>query len=140
MKKEVILAIVIGLILGLLITFGIYTARTALTKAPTASQEKPLVSPSPEPTESATITITSPATEALIDTETVTITGKTLPESTVTLVSDSDQQLVATSADGSFTADFELAGGINQIVISAFTPEGKQAETTLTLVYSTAAL
>lgn len=137
MKKEVILAIVIGFAIGLLITFGIYTARTALENAPSNPSPQPSTSPQTSDTQS-TLTITTPANEALVDTATIPLEGSTTPEAIITIITPQGQQIITTDSAGDFATEIELAGGSNEIVISAFTKEGTKTETTLTVVYSTA--
>lgn len=134
MKKEVVLAIIIGFGLGLLITFGIYTARTALQNQPSPTPS-PLVSP--EAT-GAALTVSYPPDEALLDTEKITLEGKTVPHSTVAIVATAGEYLATADEEGNFSVDIELDGGANRIDITSFTPDGSTATLTLTVVYSTA--
>ncbi|MBI2010068.1 MAG: hypothetical protein HYS86_02695 [Candidatus Chisholmbacteria bacterium] len=136
MKKEVILAIVIGFAIGLLITFGIYTARTALENAPQNPSPQP--SASPENSTQAGLIITTPANEALVDTATIPLEGTATPEAIITIITPEGQQIITADSEGNFATEIELAGGANEIQISAFTPEGLKTEVSLTVVYSTA--
>ena len=136
MKKEVVLAIVIGFAIGLLITFGIYTARTALETAQETEPDSSLVTP--EATSSAKLTIETPPPNALSDTDTITLKGRSSPEAIVTIITESGQQIITADKDGTFQTEIELIGGINEIQISAFTAEGDKSSTELTVVYSTA--
>lgn len=138
MKKEVLLAIVIGFGIGLLITFGIYTARTAL-------QKKAAASPSPTPTATVspsttpqTLSITEPKEDTLTDTDKITVSGATTPEATVTVVTQDSQIIVVANKTGHFSAQVELIGGANNITITSFATDGTKSETTITVVYSTA--
>ncbi|MBI4035016.1 MAG: hypothetical protein HY381_01305 [Candidatus Chisholmbacteria bacterium] len=137
MKKEVLLAIVIGFSLGLVITFGIYTARKALRE-----KTPPLPTPSPQsqPQPAHTLTITSPENETLHNQETITLSGTTTPGSLVTILTPEAEILVYASEFGQFQSDISLTGGINEITIIALTPDGLKAEQALTLVYSTATI
>lgn len=138
MKKEVILAIVIGFGIGLLITFGIYTARTALERK-TAASPSPTPEFSPEASASShQITITEPKPDTLTDTDKVTVTGSTTPESAVTLITAETQKIVVADKTGRFSAELELTGGINEISVTSFAPDGAKSQVTITIVYSTA--
>jgi len=139
MKKEVILAIVIGFGIGLLITFGIYTARTALDQKQTDDQIAASLPPvSDDQTTSSTLIINTPANESLLDSDTVPLEGKSAPNSVVTIISSLENQIIPTQADGIFKTEIELEGGLNQIVISAFNESGEKTSTQLSLVFSTA--
>lgn len=138
MKKEVILAIVIGFGIGLLITFGIYTARTALQKK-TAASPSPTLQASPEASVSAhQINLTEPKPDTLTDTDKVTVSGTTTPESTVTIITNDTQAITIANKSGRFSAEVELTGGINEIHLTTFSPSGEKAENIITIVYSTA--
>lgn len=140
MKKEVLLAIIIGFGIGLLITFGIYTARTALENNPKPSPppQNPTNSQEPTATLSAQLTITSPLNDTLIDNDTIQLKGKATPEAIITVITSKNQQIVSADDQGDFTTAVKLAGGANQIDITAFTAEGSKTETKLNIVYSTA--
>ncbi len=137
MKKEVVLAIVIGFGIGLLITFGIYTARTAIspTTSPTPTSS---VNPSPESTSSASISITSPIDYSLVNTETISIQGTTLANAVVTVIGEDATDMTIASNEGKFNLSIKLSGGANNLTITAFSPTGERAETILTITFSTA--
>lgn len=136
MKKEVVLAIIVGFSLGLIITLGIYTARRALRRQ-TPLTSPPETSASPSPTPSHGLTITSPTEEALLDQDKVILQGLTTPNSLVTVITPQDNLIVTANSAGEFQTQISLVGGVNQLQIVALTPDGQRAETSLTLTYST---
>jgi hypothetical protein len=141
MKKEVLLAIVIGFGIGLLITFGIYTARTALEDKPDSSdssQESPVNIQNPNATDSAKLAISSPLNNALLETDKIQLTGTSNPQATISIVTTLSNQVLTSNDQGDFTADLELEGGANQVVVTAFTPQGDSVTVNLNLVYTTA--
>jgi len=139
MKKEVILAIVIGFGVGLLITFGIYTARTALEEKSTTNQQSPTPQDlTSDSTPSSSLNISTPKHEDLVDTETISIEGQAPPESIITIILSTGQQVITSDKNGIFKTTVELNGGANEINITAFTKEGEKSETSLTIVYTTA--
>ena len=139
MKKEVILAIIIGFSLGLVITFGIYTARQAVSRHQAANP-----SPSPQAAPAATsihsLTLTAPETETVFTTAETTISGTTTPNALVTLFTEDTELLVYADNTGKFSTPITLVGGANDITVTAITPDGLTATAELTLIYSTATI
>lgn len=138
MKKEVILAIVIGFGLGLVITFGVYTAQKALKRTSTTPSPAPTTDQPLAGIPSHSLTITTPEDESLIGENTITVTGNTSPNSLVTLVTETEAIVIYANDQGSFQAEIKLVGGANDITLTSITPTGLKAEQQLTLVYSTA--
>lgn len=140
MRKEVVIAIILGFALGLVITFGIWKANKALKKeepeaVPTVAEE---VTPEATPTPAFSLEIISPADESISDKRKITITGKTQPGSVVAIAAELGEELVETDEVGNFKVEVSLISGINEIEITAFGPEGDEASRSLNIVYSTA--
>lgn len=138
MPKEAIIAIVIGFLFGLLITFGIYTANRSLKEKerPVASPQlvsSPISSPIPE----AELQIDSPENESLVDEEEITIRGRTEPEAIIAIFTETNEHLLTASREGTFSASIRLVKGVNNIKITAVDKLDQEAEQDLTIVYST---
>lgn len=142
MKKEVILAITIGFVLGLVITFGIWVANKSLKQAnsttitPTPTSPTVSLGTSPIPTSQVTnnqLTITSPDDESIVAVNTVTLTGKTMPNSSVAILYEDGQTFVTSDAEGKFSVEIPLVGGYNEI-----TATSEDSSQTITVTYSTA--
>lgn len=145
MKKEVLVAIGVGFGLGLVITFGIWTANKSLKQlgAPKVAASplpvKTVPSPTPVTETTSDLTITSPENEALVNKSTLTVTGKFLPIFPVTITYEDDETIVETDASGSFSADIVLIGGYNTIVITGIDlSTGVESSQTLIITYTTA--
>jgi len=145
MKKEVILAIAIGFALGLVITFGIWTANKSLKNLPKASQPTPTseavaATPASTPSSNQTIslTISSPADESLTNSNKTTVSGTTVANAIVVIFSEDSQQIVSADDKGNFTADMGLVGGYNTIRVAAFDFSGNTTEQSITITYTTA--
>ncbi|HUV43071.1 MAG TPA: hypothetical protein VMY36_04200 [Patescibacteria group bacterium] len=140
MRKEVLIAIIIGFGLGLIITFGIWTANKALKEtAPTTTapaEEEVEIKPTPTPT--LELTIISPKNNTISDQELIEVSGQTIPQAIVAITYPEGEKLLEADEDGSFSTEISLSGGDNQIKISAFNDEGDEATESLTVVYSTA--
>ncbi len=142
MRKEVIFAIIIGLILGGVIIFGIQIANKSSQQASsTIITPTPITNQSP-PTPSITqasqnLTITSPTNNSVVSTPFVKVVGKTYPNSTVAIYNDIDEQLTQSGSDGVFSADLNLQGGENLITIISQS-QSQSADLKITIIYSTA--
>lgn len=143
MKKEVILAITIGFALGLVITFGIWTANRSLKGLPGSAQATPVtVAATPSTTsdqsQSVSLSLSSPADEALVDTNKIEVAGTTQAGATVVILSEDDQQIITADKDGKFSEKVGLIGGFNIIKVIAFDNEGHSTQQSITITYSTA--
>lgn len=140
MKKEVILAITIGFVLGLVITFGIWIANRSL-KQTTMATATPTPIPttmvitnavvSPQPASS--LSIGSPDDESITALDKITVTGKTTPNSAVAILYEEGQTFTVSDADGKFEIEVPLVGGYNEI-----TATSEDSSHTITVTYSTA--
>lgn len=140
MRKEVLIAIIIGFALGLVITFGIWTANKALTgrkaEVPPEAEVTPEVQVTPTP--SFFLEIISPEDESISDKEKITLSGKTLPGTVVAIAWEKGEDVVEAEEDGSFETEVTLVSGTNEIFVTAFEPEGEETTKSLNIVYSTA--
>jgi hypothetical protein len=140
MKKEIIIAIIIGFALGLLITFGIWTANKAIKNKPTTpAEETDLITPT-EPTPAATefsLTIISPEDDSLINTNKVELKGSTVANALIVIAEENGEKIIEADEEGSFATELVLIAGTNEIKITAFNSEGDEVSKTLSLVYST---
>lgn len=145
MKKEVFFAIFLGFVLGLIITFGIWTANKSLKQANIAvvnPQPTSVVSPSTAITptiapSSLTLSLTSPADETIATKASVTVEGKTTPNSVVVLYYELGEQFVTAGSSGNFTTSVPLDSGYNYITATAYDDKGNSATQDLTVTYTT---
>ena len=81
------------------------------------------------------LAISGPKNEAVVDAKTLTISGTTAPNATITVSGGKAE--VAGSADlvGGFQLDVTLEEGENNLVVTAFDEAGSQVEKSLTIVY-----
>lgn len=141
MRKEVLIAIIIGFGLGLVITFGIWTANKAIKEnvpEATPSEEEATVSPSP--LSAMELIIISPENNTISEKETIEIAGQTVTRAIITITYPEGEKLLEADEEGDFSTEISLIGGDNQIKISAFNENGDETTKTLMVVYSTAEL
>lgn len=141
MRKEVILAIVGGVALGLLVIGGLWwTNKTTTEENPIVPSPTPLITQAPTltPALSLPLEIINPENESIIEEEEITLEGKTIPGSVVVVIYPEGENIVEADEEGNFETEITLVGGANEIKITAYDEEGNQAEKNLTLIYSTA--
>jgi len=145
MKKEVLIAIIIGFGLGLVITFGVWRANKVLKEVAPKQQSPPSQvqeeekTPSPTPPSSQlSLVITSPEDNSIINKEKIVVSGKTSSEATVVITYEEGEKIIQTDENGNFSSEITLVGGANEIIVSAYDEEGNEVTKTLNLVYSTA--
>jgi len=139
MKKEVLIAIVSGLILGLVITFGIYTANRSIEKQKNAkkAQETPLpASPSPSLSQK-TLTITSPENYDLINQRELTINGIAWPEAVIAIITENSEFFTQADNEGYFLHKLNLVKGYNEITVIATDELNSTQTQNLVVTYST---
>ncbi|MBI2268532.1 MAG: hypothetical protein HYU80_03795 [Candidatus Blackburnbacteria bacterium] len=140
MRKELLFAILIGVIIGLAIAFGIWRANKAFL--PQRSKEAvqiPSISPEQqeEKIKTSQLVITAPENNLVVSTERVTVEGTAIPGSSVVITANAGELIAETQADGSFKEEIELLGGANEVKVAAYDKDGNKSEQTVTVVYST---
>lgn len=141
-KKEVTVAVIIGLIIGVLVVGGILRARSAInnmktlgdiTKTPLSSQN-----PSSENNNGELFLSLITVDNQVVNTPTITVTGKTLPASYVVLNSEKGDYIIVPNDLGTFSQEVILVKGANTIVVTVYEENGNKQEQTLTVVYTSA--
>lgn len=145
MKKEVVIAIIIGFSVGLIITYGIHTAQTSLLaqkdateSALSPSSNTTLTDPTGEGTHS--IIIYSPQSPEILDEEPARISGITTPYSMVSAIGVKIHTSSVADSQGSFVIELPLEEGANVVALDSFAPGGERASQSLELVYTTTTL
>ena len=140
MRREVVIAIVLGFVLGLLITGGIWWT----TKSPQTdiSDQSSDVSLTPSPTEFLSkeipLKISEPKNESIVETASVKLKGETLPRAVVVIIYPEGESIVEADNEGDFEGTVTLKGGANEIKVTVYDEKGSKREEIITLVYSTA--
>ncbi|MFH2019629.1 MAG: hypothetical protein ABII80_03395 [bacterium] len=141
-KKEITVAVIIGLIIGLLVVGGILRARSAINnmKTPGDDTKTPTSSQTPASNEGNGELFLSLITEdnQVVNTPTITVTGKTLPTTYVVLNSEKGDFIIVPNDLGTFSQEVTLVKGANTIVVTVYEENGNKKEQTLTTVYTSA--
>lgn len=141
MKKELLIAIIVGFGLGLVVIFGIKTANQAVNKAaPSEIQTTTESSPTPVVSQAFSLTVNSPEDNAISDKEKITVSGQTAAGATVAMVFTDGEKIIQADDKGNFSGEITLIGGINQIEITAYDSSDNEATKTVNVVYSTSVI
>lgn len=130
MKKEVAIAIVIGLILGLVVTFGIYTARRSSTSVQQSAEM--LASASPDspgssPTQNSLV-ISSPEDGLITSDKELQVSGTTDPNSFIFILFDDEYLIEKADATGNFSTKIPTSPGPMLIVVRTLDDSGNSVE------------
>lgn len=152
MKKEVLFAVILGLVLGGILLYGIQLADRSGKEALTTTNPTSIPSSSPTPittnitiaptpkSEQGNVVIASPLDHSVSSKSSLKITGTAPANTQLVLTSEEDERIITTGNDGTFSTDFNLAGGENNITISLLTNNSTLVSQTISIIYTTAKL
>jgi hypothetical protein len=140
-KKEIVAVILFGFILGLIVMWGIWVAKSSLKKVsttaptPTVVEEKET---SKENQQSFQLTLLSPEDGLVSNQERIDLTGKTSTKAVVAVAYPDGEKIIETDDGGNFKTEVTLIGGGNEIEVTAYAPNENQASQAVNVIYSTA--
>ena len=143
MKKEVSVAVFIGLLIGGIIIGGIYRAKVALDSHRSSATPTPRASASPSASgvsDALPLKITSPLDNSVMTDPTTELSGQTKPGTYVTILTEKNEFIIVPDDSGKFTQKITLVKGANALTITTYTATGDKTEVKLNLVYTTADL
>lgn len=135
MRKEIIFAIILGLVVGLLITYGVYRSRQVDT-----SDEQDLTlnsTPTTITTEVGNLVLHSPADESVVDTPDVTVAGTTDPQAFVVIFVNDIEHVTNADLSGNFSLGVTLETGSNVISVHALNEDGKKTTQERVVIHTT---
>jgi len=136
MRKEVMIAIAVGLILGIIFTFGVYTANQAVKEKKTATTAK-VIQNTPAPSPATGLIIDEPENNLVVNQTPLKIAGRTAPKATLVIYSEDNETFTQADEQGLFSANLVLTAGSNRIIVKSIDEENRQEEKKLTIVYTT---
>ena len=140
MRKEVLWAVIAGIVLGLIVAFGVWRVNSKISGKKEAGIS--LATPTPEPQDigSSTIVLNKPEENDVVTTDTVAVSGLTKPSAWVILSGEDGDYTAQADTTGGFSQNVDLIPGINQIKVTAFygSPNGENSysDTQVLVVYS----
>jgi hypothetical protein len=135
MKKEILLAIIGGCLLGLVIGFGLWRLNIAFSSSRNQNKE----SDNGQQTKNSdgfSIELTKISDNDVFYENPVIFSGITKPNSKIIISSEDSDYFSLADNKGSFEKEIKLIGGINQIIITAFDLGGEKKEKKLLVIYS----
>lgn len=130
MKKEVAIAIVIGLILGLVVTFGIYTARRSSSSVQQSADLLASANPSnpdASPVQNSLV-LSSPEDGLITSDKEVQVSGTTDANSYIFIFFGAEFRLVKADATGNFSTKIPTTAGPMLVVIRTLDDAGNSVE------------
>ncbi|HBC45208.1 MAG: hypothetical protein UX08_C0025G0011 [Candidatus Collierbacteria bacterium GW2011_GWB1_45_35] len=137
MRKEVLLAVIFGVLLGAIILIGINLANNSVSSLPSSndtSSTKTVPTPSPA---KKSVEIISPQNHAVISEKTISLSGKATPDANLTIITEIDDLIIQSSAEGTFSAQINLIAGENTITVTTLLPDYSTESESITIIQST---
>lgn len=138
-KKEITVAIVIGLIISAIVIGGILRARRAISNLKLdipKSSSTPYPSASVNPETGLFVVIDSPDNQVLTEPK-LTLSGKTVSKAYIVINGEAGDYIIVASDTGKFSQEINLSKGANTIKITVYEENGNNTSTTINAVYST---
>lgn len=139
MRKEILFAIIAGVILGVVIAFGVWRANSAIKNSDRIATENEAAS-TVTPVfiqQEFGISLASPEQSDVLTQSPTVFSGITKPSSWVVVLAEDNDYIIRSDEQGEFSQEVELAAGANQIKLTAFSDNGESAKKSVVVVYST---
>lgn len=134
MKPAFILTQVLILIIILATVFGIYYIVNLKHSKPVSNYENS--GPVTSAPVSLTLNVDNPDDNLLTFNPSIVINGKTLPSANVLISTDNEDLVIQSKPDGTFSSDFDLKSGVNEITVAVFDVNGEERTQQRTVYYS----
>lgn len=142
MRKEVLVAIILGVGLGAIVAFGVWRANSILSPKVKQAMQTPInnASNTNQPSNGNSVSdliLTQPEDNLVVSKDKLTIKGSASPNSTVVIISSEDQIITESQNDGTFEEEVLLASGLNEVQVLSYDDKGNESKKSLNVVYST---
>jgi hypothetical protein len=137
MKKEIFIAIFVGLSMGLIITFGVYRVKNSLSVTPNTDFIEEDVNSDATPTPTL-LALHSPEDGSIQTEKELTVTGTTIPNAFVVLFVNDTDFISNSDESGNFSFNVELEDGVNIIRIHVLDENGTSSVEERLVVLSSA--
>jgi hypothetical protein len=142
MRKELIVAIVFGILFGCLIGYGIWRTNTKLQAKDLSSDEATLTQAAsqgqiPTPPQELQVELTNVEENEVFDTNSITVSGLTQPNIWVAIGTEKKDYITKSDNDGLFHEKIELTFGANSITVTVFDINSNARTLSTNVIYST---
>jgi hypothetical protein len=139
MRKEILLAVFVGITLGLMITFGIYqnSENTQSGQNSTTDQlvNNPVIGTESAALQDPQLVINSPEEDLLSNEAELIVSGSGSPNSFIVVLVNDVESISNTDESGNFSIKVKLIEGGNLIEINSINEDGKQISKQRTVIY-----
>lgn len=134
MRKEIIFAIIAGIVFGLVLALGVWRANSAIDESSTPTKD---VSVKIDETPiDGDLTISSPDNNDVFSDTPILFKGITSPNTWVAISAEKTQHTVLSDNVGEFESEVELEVGLNRILVTSFIIDQTPHEQVISVVYS----
>jgi len=139
MKKEVFFAVLLGLTLGLIVTYGIYRASQANTQdqLDTITEGESEQAGQQEKIDSSSLVVDVPQDESVVNEATLTVSGTTLSNTFVIIYVGETPYITTADEAGAYSVSVELEEGSNIIGVHSLSENGQEVSTERLVTYTT---
>jgi hypothetical protein len=138
MKKEKVILSFVAALVGIAVAgLGFFFYQSSKKIDSSEVKKITITNPSPTPVSSIFLTVDSPKDDEVVDKRTITISGKTIPEAKIIILTQGSEAAAVAAGNGDFNTDITLEDNENIIEISAFAPNGEIAKVKRVVIYST---
>ena len=135
MRKEVIVIVFLGILLGVIVSYGFLRANNALKTNGTNTEKAIAQKQEGNSANELVLSVASPSENEVLTEEKTSVSGITKANSWITISSEGEDYILQSDNSGSFEQNINLIGGVNQIIVHA-NDNGSANEKILTVVYS----
>jgi hypothetical protein len=137
MRKEILFAIVAGVLFGLVISFGIWKANSTIKPNSASDTQNTNSTPVAQNPIQIGLTIARPQEYEIVNQNQVLISAITSPNSWVSISGEGEDYVIKSDANGAFEINVSLIKGLNEIIVTAFDNNGNQKSHNIPIIYST---
>lgn len=135
MRKELLWAILVGVSLGLLITFAVYQSRRSVSDAQKNQVQDVLKNPSTdEENDSGQLAITSPENNLIIDSQRLIVSGNTQANNFIVIFVNNQETISSADVSGNFSKEIRLDQGANVLVVYSINQDGLVSQASRTVI------
>jgi len=138
MKAEKVILSFIAVLIGLVVSGGAFYIYESSKTVPSSTVKTiSIVSPSPTTTPSIFLNLDSPKDEEVVNKKVITISGKTIGDAIISIITEDSQDVIAPALNGDFSTTLTIGDGQNLIEITAISQNGESAKILRTVTFST---
>ncbi len=140
MKKEIIIAIIVGIFLGLIITYGFYTSRTVAENQAQTQVNETQLEENDQEINLNQLSLYEPTDGLVISEKKIAISGASLKKNFVVIFVGNDDLITQADDSGNFSVEATLQPGANIITAIALDENGQQSQVSRTVIVDDASL